>query len=85
MTKHQRDTLHSREAMASRLTNAYRLRKLSAFRSSILISREAMAATLIQTAWRTKFRHNTNKVLATKFLDPALGVPINWVKSLEGG
>jgi hypothetical protein len=44
-----------------------------------------MAATLIQTAWRTKFRHNTNKVLATKFLDPALGVPINWVKSLEGG
>ena len=83
MTKHPRDG--RREAMVSRLTNAYRLKKLSALRSSTLISREAMAATLIQTVWKTKFKHITIKALATKFLDPAYGTPINWVKSVAGG
>ena len=53
------------------------------FASSLLISKQAMAATRVQRVWRNNFSNLLTTNFAQEFLKPGVGATIEYVKSIR--
>jgi hypothetical protein len=56
---------------------------LVSFSSSIHTSISATAASRLQRAWSSKFSNSLTRKLASKFLEPGVGVSIECAKSMR--